>query len=214
MRLETGCWLFQAAARLLVGLSVLTLGPSWVEAQPFSGQRWAVVIGVSDYEDSQLEDLQYADDDARAFRDFLRSLQGGAFPEDHIRFLENTDVTAASIREAFGTFIRRAEPQDYVVIFLAGHGLPDPHNTSDFYFLPHNARLDQLPSTAVLMWELQRWIDTIKAERVVVIADACHSGALGSSGRARGPNEINRYHGFQGGATSGKKGLFSWRESR
>lgn len=178
-----------ANAALLICAWLLIAAPGFAA---FTGERWAVVIGVSDYEDERLK-LNYAHRDAKAFRDFLKSDRGGGFSDDHIRFLQNKAVTDDNIREALGSFLARAAPEDYVVIFLAGHGQPDPQDASDFYFLPHNAKLDRLPSTAVSMWELQRWVSKIKAERIVLIADACHSGAIGSSGRARGPNEINRY---------------------
>ncbi|MFZ0258169.1 MAG: SUMF1/EgtB/PvdO family nonheme iron enzyme, partial [Gammaproteobacteria bacterium] len=163
-----------------------------VGAATFSGERWAVVIGVSDYDDERLK-LRFADRDAEAFKEFLTTPRGGRFASDHLRFLPNRKATAENIRDALGTFLGAVQPEDYVVIFLAGHGLPDPRDAEDFYFLPYDADLDRLPSTAISMWEVRRWVEKIKAERVLLIADACHSGAMGSKGVARGLNAINRY---------------------
>ena len=45
-----------------------------------SGARitYAVVIGISDYQDKDIPDLRFADKDAEAFANFLRSPAGGA----------------------------------------------------------------------------------------------------------------------------------------
>jgi len=41
-----------------------------------SGQRYAVVIGVSHYRDTRIQSLEFADRDAEAIRDFLRRQEG------------------------------------------------------------------------------------------------------------------------------------------
>ena len=52
---------------------------AWDEASGgFLGQRFAVVVGVSQYNDRSIRALKYADDDALAFYGFLVSDRGGA----------------------------------------------------------------------------------------------------------------------------------------
>ncbi|TNE56945.1 MAG: hypothetical protein EP344_11660, partial [Bacteroidetes bacterium] len=46
---------------------------------------YAVVVGISNYQDPQIPDLKYAHLDAEAFGAFLRSTAGGALDDDHLR---------------------------------------------------------------------------------------------------------------------------------
>jgi hypothetical protein len=55
-----------------------SFGLSPVGAATFAGERWAVVIGVSDYDDERLK-LRFADRDAEAFKEFLTTPRGGRF---------------------------------------------------------------------------------------------------------------------------------------
>src|SRR5277367_2328181 len=71
-----------------------------------SGGKFAVVIGIAQYQNSGsgLANLQYADRDAKDFHDFLLSPEGGAFPQDHVKMLLNNEATSQSVRSAFYTF--------------------------------------------------------------------------------------------------------------
>ena len=147
----------------------------------FSGRKFAVVIGVSRYKfhDNGLNDLQYADADARALRDFLRQREGGGFAPDDILYLENEQATLESVRAALKSFLRAAGPSDLVLLYIAGHGAPDPYAPQRLYFLLHDTKVADMPGTALLMSELQEFLDSsVRAKRVVVFIDACHSAGL------------------------------------
>jgi hypothetical protein len=146
-------------------------------AAPRIGRRWAVIVGVSDYRSSEIQNLRFASRDARAVYDFLRTSAAGPFEEENILFLENADATAQAIREALFVFLQQAEWNDLVVIYFAGHGAPDPNRPDNLYLLPVDADLNALASTAFPMWDVKTALRRqIRAERVIVIADACHSG--------------------------------------
>ncbi|HEX6589979.1 MAG TPA: caspase family protein [Longimicrobiales bacterium] len=148
-----------------------------VIAYPRIGQRWAVIIGISDYADDRISDLDFADDDALAMAEFLRSPAGGAVPESNMRLLVNQDATSDAIREAMFVFLQQARPEDLVTIYVASHGSPDPSRPENLYILSHDADLDALASTAFPMWDFKTALRRqIEAERVVVFTDACHSG--------------------------------------
>jgi uncharacterized caspase-like protein len=74
-----------------------------------SGQTYAVVIGISDYQDKDIPDLRFADKDAEAFANFLRSPAGGALDGDHLQVLTNTQATAGRIAEALDALIEKAK---------------------------------------------------------------------------------------------------------
>jgi hypothetical protein len=147
----------------------------------FSGRKFAVVIGVSRYKyhDGGLNDLQYADADARAVRDFLRQPEGGGFAANDILYLENEQATIEGVRSALRDFLRRAAPEDLILLYIAGHGAPDPFAPQKLYFLLHDTKVADMPATALSMSELKDFLDsTIRAKRVVVFIDACHSAGL------------------------------------
>lgn len=153
---------------------------SEVEISPRVGERWAVVVGISEYADDRIPDLRYADDDARSVYEFLRSPEGGEVPEGHIRLLVNEHATAAALREALFVFLQEADVEDFVTVYVASHGSPDPRRPENLYLLPYDADVDAIAATAFPMWDVKTALRRqIAAERVVVVADACRSaGAL------------------------------------
>jgi|TARA_Y100000310_G_scaffold309670_1_gene354024 hypothetical protein len=158
------------------------------------GRKWAVVIGISDYlNDSMgITDLDYADDDALAFRDFLLSSKGGSFSTSQISVLVNEQATAQNIRTAFFNFLAKSQPEDLVIIFFAGHGSPDPVNPDNHYLLAYDTDPSNMGGTAVPMWDLRNVLDfTIKAKTAIVFADACHSGSAVQSSVKAYQSELN-----------------------
>lgn len=158
------------------------------------GERWAVILGISDYREDRL-DLQYADRDAEALRNLL--VEQGGFRSDHVQLLTNAQATQREVRTALFTFLASAKPEDMVLIFLAGHGVQDAKNPDNFFFLVHDSKLDNLGGTAIPMWDLGSLMDfTIRAQSIVVFADTCHSGAVlerGNAALGATLNFFNRY---------------------
>lgn len=65
-----------------------------------SGETYAVVVGISNYQDEAIPDLQFADRDAAAFARFLQSPAGGSLDEDHLKLLTNEAATTAQFDAA------------------------------------------------------------------------------------------------------------------
>jgi hypothetical protein len=143
-------------------------------AAPRIDKRWAVVIGVGEYASEDIPDLRFAPADARAIYDFLVSDAAGPF--DEVVYLQDEDATGAAMREALFVFLQQADWDDLVVIYYAGHGAPDPNREDNLYLLPTDADLDRLAATGFPMWDVKTALRRqIASERVLVIADACHS---------------------------------------
>lgn len=157
-----------------------------------AGEKWAVVIGISDYRADGL-DLRYADRDAEGIRDFL--IGKGGFRPDRVRFLSNQRATYQEIRTALFSFLAATQPEDLVMIFLAGHGVQDDVNPDNFFFLAHDSELRNLGGTAIPMWDLGNVMDyTIRAQRILVFADTCHSGAALDRGGANDGKNLNFFN--------------------
>jgi len=162
-----------------------------------SADKYAVIVGIAHYADTSggVTSLQFADRDAKDFQEFLLSPDGGSFPKDHVRMLLNEDATAQNVRSALFTFLTKAQPQDQVVLYVAGHGAPDPNDPRNLYLLTYDTKLDYMGGTAFPMWQLQDvFTRVLKAKRVITFADTCHS--YGFSGERRGKksnNLVNQY---------------------
>lgn len=160
---------------------------------PKVANRWAVVIGVGEYEHKAIPRLRFAARDAQAMYDFLTTK--GGYPKQNVLLLTDTTAekpTLQNIRRALGDFLfRRPGRDDMVLIYYAGHGAPEVDAAGaetdglSKYLIPRNADPDSLYSTAFPMDEIQKIFARIPAERVVMLLDTCYSGTAGGRTFAR-----------------------------
>ncbi len=149
-------------------------------------QSWAVVVGLSKYENSGkdgLENLIFADNDARVF---ARTLKNMGWSESNIKLLINEDETKRNIEIAIESWLTKSGPQDQIILFWAGHGYPDPENQEKVYFTTYDTKLS-IPSTGYRMDRVRSSIEELKSKNVVILADTCHAGKL----ITRGENAIS-----------------------
>jgi uncharacterized caspase-like protein len=148
-----------------------------------SAQKWAVVIGISKYKDSRIAGLRYASADARSFHDWLISQQGGTYAPSRIRLLLDSEATVQNIKNALFNWLKQPLEEDMVTIYFAGHGSPEsPESPNNLFLLPFDADYNNVSATGFPMWDIETALKRfIKAKKVVVIADACHSGGVGQS---------------------------------
>ena len=181
--------------------------------------RWAVVIGISDYKyDTRwdrrkgIPDLQFADRDAKAFAEFLMSPQGAAFQPDHVLLLTNKKATVNEVRNAIGGFLAKSLEDDLVIIFYAGHGVPDPENPENLYLACYDTVPGKYYGTAFPMWGIDDALRrTIHSKRVFVFADACHSAGVGG---ARGKSASKKFNEYMDRLAGSKEGVTKITASR
>ncbi|HKX27422.1 MAG TPA: caspase family protein [Blastocatellia bacterium] len=169
-----------AGNRALAYLPILRSTPFAREQGP-GGRRYAVVIGVSQYQfnEAGLADLTYADRDALSLRDFLRTPGGGEFHPEEIVCLTNQSATLPAVKDSLERFLTAAQDNDLIYLFLAGHGAPDPYDPQKLYFLLHDSKLTDLPRTAFPMTSLGDFLKKqSKRVRLVAFFDTCHSEGL------------------------------------
>jgi WD40 repeat protein len=149
---------------------------------------YAVFIGVSAYKDPDLK-LNFAAKDAadmeRALSSSARKLLGAGHVFTY-RIHTNPDRTAypdkISISTAFEEIGKKAGPNDILLLFFAGHGIVQG-TEKQFYFLTSEASRNNttdknLRESAISATELMEWMKPlrIKAQKRILILDACHSG--------------------------------------
>jgi uncharacterized caspase-like protein len=85
--------------------------------------------------------------------------------------------------------IRPAEPDDLIIISFATHGEADDRGV--FYLYPYDTgtavRADGLVANRISSEELSLWLRDVDAGEMVMILDACHSGAAPGADFKPGP---------------------------
>ena len=158
---------------------LISLGMLFGYRQPLAtGQTYAVVVGIADYQALSYAtgDLRFADRDARQVVTFLRSKSGGNVPVSHIRLLTNRQATQTAILQALKLF-RQAGANDRVILYFSGHGLPDS-------FVPYDARPGN-PSKLLTYAAIKAAFRDSNAITKLCIADACLSGGITRQQSAR-----------------------------
>jgi tetratricopeptide (TPR) repeat protein len=142
------------------------------------GNRWAVIVGISKYK-HRIGDLNYAHRDAEEFCALLQKPSGGGFDRTRILSLIDHAATTSALTKALRSFLKKPEVDDLVVLYFACHGFSDPDRHNAVYFVTHDADPEDIPGTAVPMRDVELALkDTLRADRVIIIADTCHSAAI------------------------------------
>ena len=151
---------------------------------------YAVVVGVSDYKGEEL-DLSFAAKDAV---DIANAIDASAKKllntdgNEHVFIYKLHTGTGRykfpeknSIRQVFTEIAAKAQPNDILLIFFAGHGVMESEK-NQFYFLTADASnatvSGALKNVGISTNELSEWIkpQTMKAQKRILIFDACNSG--------------------------------------
>jgi len=132
----------------------------------------ALVIGAG-------ADLPVTVADAQGVADFLRDPARCGYPSDQVRLLTGPGARRADVLAALDDLAARvqADPDATAVIYFSGHGVAAP----DYYFLPNDYHVADLPGTAVSSAEFTARLRAIQARKLLVLLDCCHAGGIGEA---------------------------------
>lgn len=151
------------------------------------GKKHAIVIGISDYKELELEsnerdktrllDLRYADDDARDFIKFLKTKEksGGDWL---IHSFIDQEAKKEDILKKLDDVLTRSRRTDLVYIFFSGHGRATPYDASEIYLLTYDFKYEDYYDGVPYSW-LRNKIEESSAEHIISFIDACKSGTIG-----------------------------------
>jgi WD40 repeat protein len=145
---------------------------------PERGRLFVLAVGVSRYQEARLS-LKYAGEDAAAFTEMWRTHAGTLYSEVVVAQLTDAQATAAGVRGALFKLLETATERDTVAVFLSGHGLRLPDG--EYYFATHEidpASAARVSETALRWTALETALEGLKARRVLLFLDACHSGGV------------------------------------
>lgn len=145
--------------------------------------KWALIVGISKFQQRTLPELRYAAKDAKDFRDFL--VTKGNFAPDHVRLLLNEKATRKQILSSFDKFLGRvARKDDLVVVYFSTHGSPETADSRGrSYLISHDADKEDLFASAIPMSDIMELVrERITSDRVLLVMDTCFSGATVAPG--------------------------------
>lgn len=140
--------------------------------------KWALVVGVSKFAQPRIN-LKYPAKDAKDLATFLTTEAN--FAPDHVKLLVDEEATKERVLAELGDkwLPRLARPNDLVLIFISSHGSSSKADLEGLnYLVMHNTDPDSLYATGLPIADLANAIKhRVHSNRVVLIIDACHSGA-------------------------------------
>ena len=165
-------------------------------SESFYNQMWGVVIGIDEYINSDVEDLNYAVRDAQSIEQLLRD----KFKFDKVFSLYNRDATKVNILSALSTKLKDAKTDDGIFVFFAGHGSTGEGITGGplGYIVPADGTLDEREYYVknIPMSTIKEISQTISAKHIFYVMDCCYGGLLLRSGMKEMEPEKNANYNF------------------
>ncbi|MCA9802545.1 MAG: SEL1-like repeat protein, partial [Cyanobacteria bacterium HKST-UBA02] len=155
--------------------------------------KWALVVGISKFDNPAIPKLKYSAKDASDFYNYL--VNEANFKPDHVRVLLDEKATQRRLLSELGSkFLARVvKPDDLVVLYFSTHGSPGQLDVRGRnYLVSYDSDPDDLFATGI---EMQKLLDSIQGrvltDRVLLVLDACHSGFAGPT--SKGMSRIGNF---------------------
>lgn len=137
-----------------------------------TGKYYALIIGINDYDDPNINSLDKPIRDAEMFYNAITTRY--TFDNENVRILRNAKY--AEIVAALDFFAKKIKPEDNFLIFYAGHGIWEPQ-AENGYWIPSDAR-----RSSKLAWfrnsTLRDYLKEINSKHTLLISDACFGGSI------------------------------------
>ena len=135
-----------------------------------------LAIGLNDYQDPNLGNLNYAEKDARDVISTIQKKHKHTFANIDAQLLVGRDVTSEMISEKINNLADKATATDMAVIFFAGHGLVDERDR--YYLSTYNITNANTPRRGG--YSASQFVEDISYIncKLLVFIDACYSGKL------------------------------------
>jgi ribosomal protein S18 acetylase RimI-like enzyme len=164
-------------------------------AQNILPNLWILAIGINRYDTTQIQNLDYAVNDAREIINVFKAQEGKLYRQvNSLLIADGAAVTPTkdNIIDNLG-FLKGAGQRDVVLLFIAGHGMND--DGGNYYFMPSDAAFNTdgsiRPSKAISYRDIQAVLD-VPGQKLVFI-DSCHSeGVSGRKTRGADSDQLVR----------------------
>lgn len=203
--------------------SLATTWPGHTAAD--ADRRFAVIIGVSSYDDPRVTQLHGAANDAVAmFQALTAPGNGYGFRPDHVVLLVDKLASKSNVDEALTRWLAHGtRPGDTVLVYFSGHGVysedaGEGGRKKEKFFLPVD--YDKSPGrspydTAIPMQDIVDYFQHLTAGYVVMIFDACHAQAAqldDQTDELRRFAQVKAYNRLNAVVASAKANQLSWED--
>ncbi len=157
------------------------------------GKHYALLIGVSRYDDPKFTDLLGAEPDAI---DLAAVLAANGYQKENIVTMTHRNgtedprllPTSSNIRKQLKKLVKDKKPQDRVIVALAGHGLQT--SSQEYLFCPADANLTE-PKSMVSIPEIYELLNSCEAEFKLLLVDACRENVVSEVSGNSGSSSTN-----------------------
>ena len=148
-----------------------------------SSNLYVLTIGINQYKNSNYT-LKYARPDAQAFEKAVE-LSGKAIFKQIFKYeLYDAEGVRGNIEAAIKKIMVEAKPEDAFILYYAGHGVMsegDGKKAPEFYLIPQDITKlygdeEGLLERGISANQLRDYCTKIKAQKQVLVFDACQSG--------------------------------------
>lgn len=134
--------------------------------------RFALLIGNSEYQDSEYTRLLSPIEDVLSLAKLLHDPDIGAFDE----VVQLINESESRIRREISRLFRKRAKDDLLVLYFSGHGVKD--DRGQLYFAAVDTDKDLLRATAIPAGFIRDEMDRCGSLRQVLLLDCCFSGAI------------------------------------
>lgn len=145
---------------------------------PFD-KGYALVIGIGSYQYESKLDMLAQSMDALHLDAVLRDTSIAGYPPRQVNVLTDSEATRAKILKGLTDLATVVKQDDTVLIFYCGHGMYGVDTR--YYLTTHDTKLEDdkvVDGSGIADNEFLQKIREIKASRLFIILNACHSGSL------------------------------------
>ena len=208
---------------LLLATLAAATSSAWSDPQP---TRWALLVGVDQYDSPEITPLSYSVADVSSVRDALTRQMG--FPDDQVYMLTG-DVPRGPGRAESVNVIKKLDalgrlvgPEDTFLFYFSGHGFQK--GEGQHFLATVNAdpeSLETLQLTTVPLSLLREKLKKIQARQAIFIIDACRTNP-DKKGKGDGDNkqtagfarDLKEVAGSTAGGQAGTAVLFACSEGQ
>jgi uncharacterized caspase-like protein len=141
---------------------------------------YVLSVGLSDHQNPR-QRLNYGAKDAQAIADSLRKTSPPVFRDVQVQVLANGEATRSGILKGLRWLSERMTLRDVAVFAFSGHGVKDRQGV--FFLFPYDGEPADVTVSGVSEEEVKRYCQSTPG-RLLLLLDACHSGAIGGDFRA------------------------------
>jgi uncharacterized caspase-like protein len=142
--------------------------------------KYAVIIGINNYNDASIQPLQFASRDAEKFYELLTTY-ADYDKTNCFLFTENAlEPIHGMIKTKLDEICKKAVEDENILLYFAGHGQEIEGKS---YLIFRDTILSGKPQNALSLEELNHNLHSSKAKFKIRFFDACHSGQKGIRGK-------------------------------